>query len=249
MGKPFEVSDMPPLSREMHGELRQLERGLNRDLLSCCAGYSLVDEHAAFEYTRTAAIEFFDCFYAFYSKTPDPAYREHWKPASERFALGRIVKCIENITAVESYFKRSNDRVERIKRTISDHAKSAANSEDNHPAPTGRQASLNALAGIDPYSDSPLLKMARAASTRPAVFSPVSLAPRQRIGRSIHSESAARRMEKYIEQKGISLTQFCALVNIDPKTIYRFRQTGKVSKSIAATIAVKMGITLDALLE
>jgi hypothetical protein len=126
MGKPLEVSDMPPLTREIHKELRQLETLLNRDLLSCCGEYHLADPHAAFEYTRTAATEFFDCFYRFYSENPDPQYREHCRPASERFAFGRIVKCLEDISSVEDYFKRNQDRVDRIKRTISDHAQKVA---------------------------------------------------------------------------------------------------------------------------
>ena len=250
MGKSLEVSDMPPLSREMHEDLRQLETRLTRDLRSCCSNYDLTDPHTAFEYTRTAAIEFFDCFYAFYSKVPDAAYREHWKPASEKFALGRIVKCIENITLVESYFKRNQDRVGRIKRTISDHAKGIESVEANNSALFGKQASVSALAGIDIASASPLLMRAfdAAKTIRPTVFSPVQAPPRKRISRSIHSEKAARRMETHIQAKGISQTAFAGIVGVDERTLRRFRTSGKVDKAVAQRIAEAMSMAFDDLI-
>src|ERR1700739_3930146 len=108
MGKNLEVSDMPVLPDWMHSKLRSLERSLMSELSSCCHSYDLRDPEAAFEYVRTSAIKFFDLYYDFYSKFPDPQYQPHWRPASEKFAFQRIVKCIENSSAVESFFRSSS---------------------------------------------------------------------------------------------------------------------------------------------
>ena len=49
---------MPPLTEEMHAELRSIERNLRNKLFSCCDSYELEDEGAAFEYVRTYAVIF-----------------------------------------------------------------------------------------------------------------------------------------------------------------------------------------------
>lgn len=248
MGKRLEISDMPPLTVEMHEELRRLERELQNALDSCCSSHELLDKHAAFEYARTYAVKFYDCFYSFYSRVPDETYRPHWRPASETFAFNRVVQCIENNLSVSRYFAADTTRVERIKRTISDQAKKQPILER-----VPSLASAYAASGVDIASGSPLLKMVAAASTSshlqppnaPSVWAPVPPAPRQRIGRSLHSEKAAQRMEAYIQTKGITQTQFSVAVDADPKTLYRFRKTGKVEKSVAIRIANAMGITLE----
>jgi hypothetical protein len=122
MGKDLEVSDMPVLSDEMHVQLRTLERNLLEKLSHCCHSYDLRDPEAAFEYVRTYATKFFDCFYDFYSHSPDPQYHPHCRPAAEKLAYQRVMKCIENYTSVESFFRRSLDRPGRIRKTISNHA-------------------------------------------------------------------------------------------------------------------------------
>jgi hypothetical protein len=55
-----------------------------------------------------------------------------------------------------------------------------------------------------------------------SVFVPAIKAPRTRIGRSIESEKAARNMEAYIKQKGMTLTQFSVAVNADPRLFIAF---------------------------
>lgn len=118
---------------------------------------------------------------------------------------------------------------------------------------TGKQAASFARAGIDITSGSPLLMMLHTAVQKEhlqppnvrSVLAPVLTAARKRIGRSIHSEKAARRMEAYIQEKGITRTQFSMAVNADPKTLYRFRKSAKVEKSVAKRIADEMGITLE----
>jgi hypothetical protein len=248
MGKRLEISDMPPLTVEVHSELRLLERKLQNALGECCSLHDLIDPHAAFEYTRTYATEFYDCFYAFYSGIPDSKYRARWRPASETFAFDRVVQCIKNELLVARYFASDASRVERIKRTISDHAKGIEKPEANHPALTGKQAAAFARAGIDMASASPLMLMAHAAAQESARREgPTSrlTAPKRRIPRSIHSESATKKLEDYLNAKGLSQTQFAIRINVDPKTLYRFRTTGNVGKSVAQAIAQAMGITLE----
>jgi len=109
----------------------------------------------------------------------------------------------------------------------------------------GKQASAYAAAGIDIASASPLLMMMAASAAQGKQLQPSNLQSGKRIGRSIHSEKAARRMEVYIQEKGITQTQFSVAVNADPKTLYRFRRTSKVEKSVATRIATAMGITLE----
>lgn len=251
MGKRLEISDMPPLTVEMHGELRLLERKLQNALGECCSARDLIDPHAAFEYTRTYATEFYDCFYAFYSGIPDSKYRPHWRPASETFAFDRVVQCIKNELLVSRYFASDTSRVDRIKRTISDHAKGIEKPEANHPTLTGKQASALKRSGVDMASASPLLMMAHTAaqeSARRGSTAPTLTAPKRRIPRSIHSESAAKKLEDYLNAKGLSQTQFAIQINVDPKTLYRFRTTGNVGKPVAQVIAQAMGITLEALI-
>ena len=117
---------------------------------------------------------------------------------------------------------------------------------------SGKQAARYARAGIDLTSGSPLLTMAHAEAqtehARPSVWAPELPKSRKRIGRSIHSIKAARRMEDYIEAKGLSQTAFAEAVKADQRTLRRFRNSGTVDKSVAQRIAEVMGITLDSLL-
>jgi hypothetical protein len=246
VGKQFEVSDTPALTREFHKERLNLERLFEKDLDPCVSSHSLYDPHAVLEYARTYAIDFYDLYYNYYSQFPD--YREHWQPASAAFALQRVLHCLTNYSAIESYLKLDRSHVDRITRTISDHAKGIKKPEANHIALTGRQAAAYARAGIDMASASPLLMMAHAAaqeSARRGGTAPTLTAPKRRIPRSIHSESVAKKLEDYLNAKGLSQTQFAIRINVDPKTLYRFRTTGNVGKSVAQVIAQAMGITLE----
>lgn len=241
MGKTFEASDMPPLTKEMHQELRLLEWELRSAFSKCCNSYSLDDSQAAFEYARTYAVKFYDCYYGFYSKDRNPIYQPHWRPASEALALQRVVKCIEDMDVIHTYFKRNSDLVARIQKTISAHAEPI-------PLVTGKQASAYIASGIDIASGSPLLKMAvAAAQTSGLQMAPTSAQPKRRIPRSIQSKSAVKKLEDYLNNKGLSQTEFAVRINVDQKTLYRFRATGKVGKPVAQAIAQAMGITLEEL--
>lgn len=123
MGKPPKIPDMPPLTLEMHSELRVLEGELMRALSSCCNSHELTDPDAAVEYVRTYIPKFYDCFYGFYSQIPDRQYQRHWKPASERSTFERVVKCISNGYLIRSFFASNEERIDIIRRTIESHAR------------------------------------------------------------------------------------------------------------------------------
>jgi hypothetical protein len=121
MDNHIEVSDMPPLTDHFHAELRVLEGILIRHLNGCCGYSGLVDPNAAFEYARTFGVKFYDCFFDFYSKSQNPAYRPHCRPASEKFALQRVEKCLSNSRSFDTFLAQ-HDRHRRLKKTISEHA-------------------------------------------------------------------------------------------------------------------------------
>ncbi len=251
MGKTFEVSDMPPLTLEMHGKLRAMEKDLRLALSRCCNDRELIDPQAAFEYARTYATRFYDCFYDFYSQIPNPAYRPHWRPASEAFAFQRVVKCIQNDFHIELFFKNNPDRVDRIKRTITDHSKLAKDSEVNSFTPTARQIAEYAKSGIDIVSGPPLLKMAVAAwesSGRRAVTAAPSEAAKHRFSGQIKSETAARKLKAFMEKRGLGQTEFAIKANTSDKTIRKFLRTGSIKRSILTEIATAMGTTKEELL-
>lgn len=245
MGKlpALEVSDMPPLTREFHKELSALENLFDRDLGNCVSRDELIDPPKAFEYARTYAVEFYDHYYTFYSQHPD--YREHWQPASAAFALQRVVHCLNNWSAVSRYFKENSDRIKRITRTISDHAKRLKSPVLN-PSPLPSLA----RAGVDIASGSPLLKMPHesARSKRPNVWGPVAPEPKKRFSAQVKSESAAHKLAAYMERRGLGQTEFANLANTTDKTIRKFLKTGSVKRSILTDIAAAMGTTREELL-
>jgi hypothetical protein len=161
MDKALEVSDMPVLTDAEHTQLRAMENALRVNLDKCVSGYS---QDAAFEYARTAAVSFYDFFYRKYSKHPDQTYRPHWGPASEKFAYQRIVKCLNNFSALESFLYR-DDRAARLRKTISENA---ALHEPQLLKPVMDSPKIPALIGTT--TDSPLLTMFKSAQ----FFNPVA---------------------------------------------------------------------------
>lgn len=156
MGKILEVSDMPPLTLELTSQLRAMERDLRLALGSCCDNYDLIDREAAFEYVRTYAVKFYDCFFSFYSHHPDQTYKPHWRTASERFAFQRVVRCIERNSAVKALFFDA-ERSQRVQKTISDHAERSAIPGILPTIRPLKQTPELTRAGIDMASASPLL--------------------------------------------------------------------------------------------
>jgi hypothetical protein len=149
MASNLEIPDMPPLTDDMHADLRLLERKLKSALGDCYRGHDLHDSHAAFEYVRTYATKFYDLFYGFYSKYLD--YESHWRSQSERFASGRVAKCISSYSDIEYFFDRDPTLILRVKKTIEEHAGRTAPRKlvrmaDVPPAP--RMSNAGSLPGV-----------------------------------------------------------------------------------------------------
>ena len=174
---------------------------------SCCHSYSLSDKRScAFEYARTYAVKFYDCFYGFYSKFPEQSYRPHWRPASERFAFQRVMKCVENISSVENLFYESG-RKTRVEKTISQHAERSAIPGAFPIALTGKQAGAYAAAGIDLDSAPPLLLMAAARAVHPQSQPP---APR-----------FAEELKSLLNEARIRPEDIAEEISIEARNVYR----------------------------
>ncbi len=72
---------------------------------------------------------------------------------------------------------------------------------------------------------------------------------RPRLRATINCPSAARRMEAYLQSKGMSQTAFANQVNTTDRTLRSFRKTGKVRRDIFEAIAKAMGTTTETLLK
>lgn len=73
--------------------------------------------------------------------------------------------------------------------------------------------------------------------------------PSKRLKATVVSRTAARKMEKYLDCKGIGQTDFATTVGTTDRTLRSFRKTGKVRRDILESIAKHMGTTKEALLE
>jgi hypothetical protein len=66
---------------------------------------------------------------------------------------------------------------------------------------------------------------------------------------SVGTHAAARRMEAYIESKGLDLKGFARRAGTTDRTLRKFRKTGLVRRSVFDEIARAMGLTRDELLK
>jgi len=66
---------------------------------------------------------------------------------------------------------------------------------------------------------------------------------------TIASPKAARKLEDYLNAKGIGLTDFASRAQTTDRTLRSFRKTGKVRRNIFASIAKAMGTTTEDLLK
>jgi hypothetical protein len=72
--------------------------------------------------------------------------------------------------------------------------------------------------------------------------------PAKRYSRTIGTRAAAKRMEKYLERRGISMTDFAGTVGTTDRTLRKFRQTGRINRDTFDAIAKQMGLSRDELL-
>jgi hypothetical protein len=70
-----------------------------------------------------------------------------------------------------------------------------------------------------------------------------------RMRGTVTSPSAARKMEAYLQAKGIGLTDFATSAGTTDRTLRSFRKTGKVRRDIFDSIAKQMGTTKEELLK
>jgi uncharacterized FAD-dependent dehydrogenase len=76
-----------------------------------------------------------------------------------------------------------------------------------------------------------------------ALFVPEDLTPRQkRFTGTVTSPLVARRLEEFIESKGMSFAEFAKQVNTTDRTIRQFRRTGKVRREIFRGIVKAIGL-------
>ena len=70
----------------------------------------------------------------------------------------------------------------------------------------------------------------------------------KRMPSTIGNLSAAERMEAFIKEQGVSLTEFATGIGITDRTLRTFRKTGKIRRTGFDAIAKAMGLTRDQLM-
>ncbi len=70
-----------------------------------------------------------------------------------------------------------------------------------------------------------------------------------RMPSTVHSPVAVRRIEAFMDAKGLSQTEFARRANTTERTIRKIRKTAIISRSMLAAIAEAMGISKEKLLE
>jgi|SRR5271157_2098929 len=71
---------------------------------------------------------------------------------------------------------------------------------------------------------------------------------KRKFSASVFCPSAARKMEEFVQRKGMRLTEFAIQAGTTDRTLRNFRKTGKVKHGIFEGIAKAMGTTREALL-
>lgn len=103
--------------------------------------------------------------------------------------------------------------------------------------------------GTAPQPASPKIKPASPPpAAKPQQPQPVKVETPRRMPATVHSPSAAAKMDAFMNSKGLNQTEFSIRANTTDKTIRKFRQTGKIKHSILADIANAMGTTKEDLL-
>jgi hypothetical protein len=142
------------------------------------------------------------------------------------------MRCFVDVCSAEDYVLKSYEI--EVNNTIDDQIRSIVETAN---AELGRK--LLQPPSAYAASKSPLLIMAEARAAHPKP---------SRLSSQITSPSAARKMEAFMEKNALNQTEFAIQANTSDKTIRKFRQTGKVKRSILTGIASAMGITKEELL-
>jgi hypothetical protein len=250
--------DLPHLTVDEVSNRDHQESRLRTQLSACWRGDDF-DVERAFHIIRACAVEIIDVVYPAYRKKTGFAAR--WVPLIVNEAIHRTLINSEDHVR-NGVLNLSLDQLGKIlETTLVDHLKThpelispsdfyaafpklwtpAPPAKLAPPPPPGEYASAYSASGIDIASGSPLLVMAMTAARGAHPQSP-------RLSSQITSPSAARKMEAFMEDNALNQTEFAIQANTSDKTIRKFRQTGKVKRSILTGIASAMGITKEELL-
>lgn len=149
---------------------------------------------------------------------------------------------------VEEQLRKLADRiVERVGATVADVEESAVklNISLSHHGVSMGQMQLAALREVNELIGKRLEPQGITSGKSESVAK-VNKSPR--IRDSVDCPEAARKMEEHVQTRGITMTQFAIEVGTSDRTLRKFRNTGRVKKSIFADIAKAMGITKESLL-
>lgn len=75
------------------------------------------------------------------------------------------------------------------------------------------------------------------------------VAARRRLTGVVTCPSAPRKLEKYIRDKGMGLTEFAIQAQTTDRTLLRFRKTGKLRRDLFENVAKAMGTTKEELMK
>jgi hypothetical protein len=248
------VPPIPSLSVSDAHALEKIEDKLRSALDNCTdRNHSIRSELKAVTYLRSYAVQIFLLHLAAYSRYT--AELKGWIPELKKISVKWVINCLEEYTdASEQDIKKYGtmlletlDNEMKLNYGKSSNPILASLAETEPESKHGRAYDLSELAMA---TKSPILVAAAEArrSASGAASAPTPVKSKRRIPRSMHSESAAKKLEDYLNSKCISQTQFAIQINVDQKTLYRFRTTGKVGKPVAQAIAQGMGITLEELI-
>lgn len=265
MAKNPPVPPIPPLSVAKAHEIDAIQGKLVRVLEHCMDPDGQIgDELKVKTYLSSYVVEIFQEYLGAYVASPN---LKLWIPELKLNASKWVLSCLSDYRGV------TDEDIERyggfLLTTLDEHVKSTFSAFGNsanpilaalaEPQPNAKLASAYAASGVDVDSGSPLLRMAIAAGNRAQlqppnaykVAPPLTITPSkpQRLSAQVTCPSAAQKMQKYIDAQGMNQTEFAIQAGTSDKTIRKFRQTGKVKRSILTGIASAMGITKEELLK
>jgi DNA-binding XRE family transcriptional regulator len=223
---------LPHLKPDELADRDREENVLGRKLSSCWRGDEL-DVERAYQIMRGAVELIFEVMYKAFRK--NAGYTAEWLPVIAKDAVYRTLKI--SLGYISNGLPSSTNLNELggvLEATVQARVKELE-TPVRLEAPTA-------------ISKSPLLIMMAESMTRRAQSSVLVSARPPRVPRSIQSMSAVEKMERYREQMGLGQTEFAGRLGVDPKTLYKFRRTGKIDKKIAAVIANAIGITVEELI-
>ena len=220
--------ELPPKSLSTQASLTAKRHNFTRDLsMYCVNDRGCHDLARAKDLLRSHTCSIFDTLKDAYSNNRVNLWE--WEKEIAEEAIQITHACWNNFRDLPEREFSSKALLEDIQRHV------------GHPLRSGPL--LKAFIA-PPESESPLLVMAKAAALGQHVFAPAPIQSK-RVPRSIQSMSAVEKMEQYRERMGLGQTDLASRFQVDPKTLYKFRKTGKIDKRIASSIAEKMEITLE----